>query len=78
MPPDIHAGFATSTFCAPKIDRTRLLQDQADAPGREQRLQRASVEAADHAALERHPDGRGDHERDRQRRDQVPVECAGK
>ena len=36
----------------------RLLQDEADAPGREQRLERPAVEEADHAALEHRADQR--------------------
>src|SRR5262249_4959676 len=42
----------------------RLDQDQAEPPGREQRLERPAVEEPDHAALERHADHRRCAERD--------------
>ncbi len=56
--PTSRTGFSTWTFCAPNDGAHRLDQDQADAPGREQRLQRPPVEEADDAALERHADQR--------------------
>ena len=52
----------------------RLDQHQADAPGREQCLERAPVEIADHAALERHAHQRGGDEGGGNRREQVVVE----
>jgi hypothetical protein len=56
----------------------RLHQDQADAPGRKQGLQRAPVEKPNDAALERHPDQACRDKRRRHRRDQIGVEQGGK
>ncbi len=58
MPPVIQDGFETSLFGAPKIDAHELLQDQADAPGREQGLERPAIEEADDGALEHDADAR--------------------
>ena len=46
----------------------RLDESQADAPGRQQRLQRAAVEVADDAALEDDADQRRGQEGDRDAR----------
>jgi hypothetical protein len=54
-----------------------LLQHQREAPGREQRFQRAAVEKADDAALDQHAEGAGDEERQRHRDQQRIVEQAG-
>ena len=55
----------------------RLLQDQRDAPGGEQRFQRAAVEEADDAALDQDADEARDQERERHRDEQRIVEQAG-
>ena len=55
----------------------RLLQDQRQAPGREQRFQRAAVEEADDAALDQDADRAGDQEGQRHRDQQRVVEQAG-
>ena len=49
---------STGTFCAPKIVRTGLDQHQRDAPGGEQRLERAAVQPADDRAFEHGADER--------------------
>ena len=43
----------------------RLLQDQRNAPGREQRFERPAVEEADDAAFDQDADGAGDDEGER-------------
>ena len=55
----------------------RLLQDQADAPGGEQRLERPAVEVAHDAALDGDADAAGDEEGERGGDQQRPVEEAG-
>ncbi len=52
----------------------RLLQDQADAPGREQGFKRAAVEKADDAALERDADQAGNAKGDGQRNQNIGAE----
>src|SRR5260221_306118 len=42
----------------------RLLQDHAEAPGHQQRLERSAVEEADQAALEQHAQRAGEQEGD--------------
>ena len=49
-----------------------LLQDQAQAPSGEQRVERTVVEKADEAALEQVSEGEGDAKRDHDRGKQVP------
>ena len=58
----------------PEIGAHRLLQDQRDAPGGEQRLERPAVEEADDAALDDDADAARDEEGERQRDRQRPVE----
>ena len=53
-----------------------LLEDQRDAPGGEQRFERAAVEEADDAALEDDADERGHDEAERERDEKVVVERA--
>ena len=55
----------------------RLLQDQRQAPGRQQRFQRPAVEEADDALLDQDADHAGDHEGERHRDQQRIVEQAG-
>ncbi|KAG1392511.1 hypothetical protein G6F59_014582 [Rhizopus arrhizus] len=49
---------------------------QADAPGGQQRFQRAAIEPADDGAFQRHADQRGHDEGQRQRRHHIPVQPA--
>ncbi len=57
----------------------RLHQDQADAPGRQQRLERPAVEPADHGAFSSTaPTSGGSEEADRDRGQDVAVEGAGR
>ena len=62
----------------PEDGAHRLLQDQRQAPGGEQRLQRPAVEEADDAALDGDADGAGDEEGERQGDGQRPVEQPGR
>ena len=50
--PDMKAGVSTSRFVGPKACPDRLLKNERDAEGREQGLERTSVEEADDAALD--------------------------
>ena len=50
--PDIQDGIADLAVGRPEDGAHRLLQDQRDAPGGQQRLQRPAVEEADDAALD--------------------------
>ena len=54
----------------------QLLQHQADAPGGQQGFERAAVEKADDAALQRRTHERSGHEGHRHRGQQVPVKQA--
>ena len=51
-----------------------LDQEQADAPGRQQRLQRPPVQPADHGALQRHAHQRGGQERHRHSERRIPID----
>ena len=55
-PPESQFGFSTGDVLRAEGRAHRLLQDEADAPGREQRLERPAVEEADDAALEHRAD----------------------
>ena len=63
--PDIQVGLPTSRLVGAEDGAHRLLQDQREAPGGEQRLERAAVEEADDAALDRDADRAGDEEGER-------------
>ena len=52
----------------------QLLEEQADAPGGEQRFERPSVEAADQRAFEQQTRQSGHNESQRQGQDKVPAE----
>ena len=54
-----------------------LLQHQREAPGRQQRFQRAAIEKADDAAFDQDADGPGDEKRQRHRDQQRVIEQAG-
>ena len=49
-------GAPTSRLFGPNMAAHRLLQDQADAPGGQQRLERPAIEPADHRALDQDAD----------------------
>src|SRR6185437_8551072 len=51
-----------------------LLQDEADAPGRQQRLERPRIEETDDAALQGDAERAGHQKRHRQRRDEIDIE----
>jgi hypothetical protein len=55
----------------------QLHQHQADAPGGQQGFQRAAIQKADHAALQRRTHQRRGHEGHRHRSQQIPVKRAG-
>ena len=55
----------------------RLHQYQADAPGGQQGFQRPPIQPADHRALQRDTNCRGDDEGGWQSHDQIGVNCAG-
>ena len=67
-------GLPTSLLVGPKIVRTRLLQDQRQAPGGKQGLERPAIEEANDAALDRDADGAGDEEGERHRNDERIIE----
>ena len=54
-----------------------LLQDQAQAPGREQRIERALVEMADQRPFDQHAERAGGDERQHHREEEVAGEQAG-
>ncbi len=72
--PLIHDGAPTSRLVGPKRGAHRLLQDQRQAPGREQRFQRPAVEEADDALLDQDADEARHHESQRHRDQQRIVE----
>ena len=76
MPPDINAGFSTCDVLRAEDRAHGLDQDEADAPRREQRLERPAVEEADHDALEHHARPRRRRRTPPAPRTQVPVEGA--
>src|SRR5690606_41000426 len=63
----------------PEDGADRLLDDQRQAPGGEQRLERAAIEPADDAAFDGDADERGDEEGGGQRSEErrVGKECRG-
>jgi hypothetical protein len=73
-PPDSQLGFSTPRS-ARRRSCAQLHQDQADAPGGQQGLERPAVQPADHAALEHRADQRG-QEAGRDGRHHVEVEGA--
>src|SRR5438128_3483688 len=62
----------------PEDRADRLLQDQADAPGSEQGLERPSIEKTDYAALEHDANRSGEQKRHRYRDQQIGIDPAGR
>ena len=65
--PDMKCGRGDQPVVGAEDRAHRLLQDQRNAPGREQRFQRSAVEKADDEALDQHADEPGNDEGQRQR-----------
>ena len=68
--PDSHAGRGHVDAGGAEDVAGQLLQHQRDAPGHQQRVQRAVVHAAQQRRLEQHAEQAGDDEGDRQRHEQ--------
>ena len=57
-----------------EFEAHRLLKENRDAPGREQRVEETAIQVADDQALDRQPDQRGHHEGDRNGRQEAEMQ----
>ena len=76
MPPESQSGLATGDVLRAEDEAHRLDEPEADAPGREQRLERPPVEEANDGTLEQHAHEQRHEERHGDGGEQVPAEGA--
>ena len=76
--PDIHCGCDDGLVGGTEDRSHALLNDQREAPGREQRFQRAAIEEADDPSFDRDASSRRDKERGRDRDQERPLHQTGR